>query len=549
MGSCEVGVSIAVLETSALSVPVRTSGSLFWDYGSEAPRDRYVVPRESDRSPVYAGSLWISGFVEDSLRVAATTYSSWAFWPGPLPDADDPPDDCSAYDRIWTVSRADLERYYETGQAAVDLEDWPVHLGAPVIDGDGDPGNYDLEGGDQPDLLGDVAAWWIMNDAGNEREFYGSTPIGVEVRAHAFAFEDSPSAGIPEEAVRYTPFLRYEIVNRRSVSVDSLRVSLWTDVDLGTHDDDYLGTDTLRHMVYVYNGDDLDEGRSGYGAAPPAWGVQVLGGVVGLPNGRDDDLDGTTDEPGEEVRLASTHYTTNEGPFGDPYLAEHFVNVQRGRGRFGARLGALGAGYPCEGGQFCGSNGAGGGPPTVYIYPSDPAAGEFWSEVNNDGQGGSNRPGERRMVLTTGPGRLDPGQSAVVTFAFPFARGADHLTSVTELRTLAGGLQATFGGGTFPSRPVARPEPPAPPAFALSRVRPNPTSRSSRAVLELPQGAAVEAVVYDALGRRVAVALSGTRPRGRVEISVPDGLAPGVYMLRVEVERARMGAVPFTVVR
>ena len=41
----------------------------------------------------------------------------------------------------------DVARYNTTGEATPDLAEWPAHLGAPVVDGDGVAGNYDLARG------------------------------------------------------------------------------------------------------------------------------------------------------------------------------------------------------------------------------------------------------------------------------------------------------------------------------------------------------------------------------------------------------------------
>ena len=65
--------------------------------------------------------------------------------------------------------------------------------------------------------------------------------------------------------------------------------TLFADPDLGDAGDDYIGTDTLRNMVFVYN--DSNEDAS-YGTAPPSLGIQFLQGPIGLANGRDDDFDG-----------------------------------------------------------------------------------------------------------------------------------------------------------------------------------------------------------------------------------------------------------------
>ena len=73
--------------------------------------------------------------------MAAAQYENYEFVPGPFADAAAPPADCDAYDRIWTVSQADIDAYEAGGPATDDLREWPAALGAPVADGDGDPAN------------------------------------------------------------------------------------------------------------------------------------------------------------------------------------------------------------------------------------------------------------------------------------------------------------------------------------------------------------------------------------------------------------------------
>ncbi len=69
----------------------------------------------------------------------------------------------------------------------------------------------------------------------------------------------------------------------------------WTDPDLGNASDDYVGTDTTLDMIYVYNGDNEDEGSDGYGTAPPALGISFLQGpLVDAPGQTWTDPDGTT---------------------------------------------------------------------------------------------------------------------------------------------------------------------------------------------------------------------------------------------------------------
>src|SRR5690606_37086431 len=142
---CALGTAEGVLDANEVSAKVFNTGSLFFGSTSEA---HYYVPAADSVSAIFAAGLWIGGKVDGELRAAGSTYYNFEFWPGPHSDGARPvdPSDCSAYDRIWIVSREDVARYLTTGEATDDLREWPAHLGAPVLDGDGDPTNYDLEG-------------------------------------------------------------------------------------------------------------------------------------------------------------------------------------------------------------------------------------------------------------------------------------------------------------------------------------------------------------------------------------------------------------------
>ena len=543
VGSCEVGTAQAFLETRTLRASLFNTGGLFYG-GTTTASDGYLIPKRDSVSATFAASFWVGGRVGGDLRVAAARYGAYNFWPGPLADAEAPPADCAEHDRIFLVSRQDVARYLATGRATDDLRDWPVDAGAPVLDGDGVADNYNLAGGDQPAVPGDVAAFWVMNDAGNAHEQTGTAPLGIEVRTLAFAFDlAGPSA------LQNVTFYRYEVVNRNDQPIDSLFLSLWTDVDLGDASDDYVGTDTLRNLIYAYNASDFDEL---YGAAPPAWGVQVLDGFVGLANGRDDDGDGTTDEPDEELRLTSAPFAPkNFGPNGgDPRTASDYFNMQKGLFSDGSAMEARGFGFP---GSYVGTDPV--GPRTRFAFPADPVAGEFWTEVNADGAGNGNLNGDRRMVLSTGPGRLAPGASVDVLYAMPYARASSHLQSVAALRAFASVLATLQAQGTLAFRPVEAREydgddrPIATPPLSLSRVRPNPSTGVASVLLTLPAEAGVEAAVYDVLGRRLALVVDARLPAGETPLALPRGLAAGTYVLRVRVAPGGEETLTFTVAR
>lgn len=72
-------------------------------------------------------------------------------------------------------------------------------------------------------------------------------------------------------------------------------------------------------------------------------------------------------------------------------------------------------------------------------------------------------------------------------------------------------------------------------AVEISGAYPNPTSGSAALDLRVARTQPVTVEVFDALGRRVALALRGDLTAGqRLTVDLPTGdLAPGVYVIRI----------------
>ena len=456
VGECELGMDVRLIDTGALQMKLRNTGTLFeyplGETGASAAWG-YVVRDGRDRFPNAGVSLWLAGAVEGEVRGAMGSYFGREFWPGPLPDAEAPPVDCSDYDRVYVVSKRDIAHYYATGELVPDLADWPHHLGAPVLDGDGDSTNYDLRAGDQPDLIGDVAAWWVMHDAGNEHPLSRTAPLGVEVRAHAFVYQ---SASL---ALRYTPFLRYEIVNRNAQPIEDMYVGQWANVEGDIATNQFIGTDTLRNVLYRY-----DAEYEYHDEILPSWGIQVLAGPVAPLNRQDDDEDGDVDEPGERLGLTSSAVFVNAGPVGtnDPIGIDELYNVMRGLWADGTPRYSWSSGFQQPRGEL-----------STFMYWGDPVVEGFWSGLNSDGRG-ANCCQHRRISMATGPFRVQPGRSVSVLYALPYGRGTSNLQSVSKMRAVASALQTMYAESFFASLPVERPEPTF--ELALSRIRPNPSS-------------------------------------------------------------------------
>src|SRR5690606_3135349 len=124
----------------------------------------------------------------------------------------------------------DVEHYDDTGTATPDLEDWPVGLGAPTVDANGDPVEpssrdqlIDLAAGERPVIYGGQTAFWVMNDVGNDHMRSQTLPLGVEVRVSAFAIPDPDDPTFDRGT-----FYRYEVVNRNTQRLRGAYFTLFT---------------------------------------------------------------------------------------------------------------------------------------------------------------------------------------------------------------------------------------------------------------------------------------------------------------------------------
>ena len=525
---CLYGTAGGVLRGADVQAPLFTNGILFLG-NQESVRNGYLVPmngEDAGTSAVFFSDIWVGGKVAGEVRVGAARFTTpGTLHPGRTGDDFTPPtpEACAEADRVWVVSREDVASYLDGNAPEADLAEWPVHLGAPVLDGDGIEGNYDLEAGDQPAIRGDVTAFWAMTDTAPGPNPLG-LPLGVDVTVEAFAFRQTLFA-------QHT-FYHLTVTNRNRVPIDSAYVGLFVDVDLGEPADDYAATDTTNHMVFTYG---MYESDPVYGV-PPALGVAVLDGPLAPEaNGRDDDRDGETDEAGELLGLTSSvHWFNGGGPLSVPINEQELYCRLQGLRNDCVPLYAFGFGIRDGAPEET--------PTTPFFYPGDPVAGEFWSPENVDGMGTRLGPRVDMYSLASGPVTLQPQSSTTATFAYLFAQGEDRFSSVRRLRGQARGVHVAHASGAFEATPVAGSAPPEQP-LAIRRPRPNPFSGTTAIQLQGAVDTPVRVSVYDVLGRRLSTTETSA-PEARVEIGAE--LASGVYVVRVE---GRAFAETFTVVK
>ncbi|MEM6261637.1 MAG: T9SS type A sorting domain-containing protein [Bacteroidota bacterium] len=453
------------LDINNIRTLLHNGGDMWWDLVGDP---RYEVPKGSGRHSLFAGSLWIGGLDEaGQLRVAAQTYrqSGNDFWPGPLNDGEALIDEetCEFYDNMFKINRTEIDEFraeWATSGPNTDMsqfpnvQNWPTGVGglgyadfegnevsatlpsgeilylAPFIDVN-DNQIYDpLAGGDYPDIRGDQAIWWIVNDKGNVHTETGGEPIGVEIHMLAFAFTTA-------NAVNNMTFYDQLVINRSNLTLTETYIGQWVDPDMGNFRDDYVGCDTLLGLGYCYNGDADDEGAAGYGSNPPAVGVDFFQGPLADPDdGVDNDKDGIVDEQGETIIMSKFVYYNNDFSLvGNPEIATHYYGYLRGFWKDGTPI------------VDNGTNGYGpsaAGDPTNYMFYGDACNSTGWTE-----NAAGNPPADRRFIQSAGPFTLQPGAVNEIITGVVWARSFsnDQIGSVCEMIRADRIAQALFDSG------------------------------------------------------------------------------------------------------
>ena len=398
---CTGSYSSAHLDYNYVDALLQQGGMLWWDLINDAS---YEVPKGDGVSALFAGAIWMGGIDENGqLRIAAQSYRQNGndFFPGPL-DANGNTnyDQCHDFDRHWKVLRSSVDSLRDTlygNNIPQNLLEWPgrnnphlsysipnLHL-APFIDVNND-GNYDAKKGDYPSIHGDQSIWWVFNDYGNIHTETGGIPLQAEVQAQAYSYKKG-------NCLDDITFYEYTVINKSPVTIDSFFFAQWIDYDLGCYTDDFMGTDSSRNMLIIYNADNFDDTDCAlnYGAWVPMLGVRFL--------------KGPPDKYGNPFHVNTIMYYIGDfTETGNPQVTKDYYYYMDGRWRDGTHL-------------TSGGNGYGGTQPANFVFPSDPSDPNGWSECAEN-----NVPADRRVVMSAGPYILAPHQQTTFSIAVVFDR-------------------------------------------------------------------------------------------------------------------------------
>jgi hypothetical protein len=352
------------------------------------------------------------------------------------------------------VSAEQIQNVYD--QYESDWMNWPAAWGAPYENNDGIVG-YDPSNGDIPGYPGaHQTVWTISNDvptivdaSGNPTgestntapNLYGADPVGVELRVtmwgYAFGASDPLGNVVFKKAeLTYTGLeTSSEIANPEVL--DSVYFTQWSDPDLGTYTDDYVGTDVDLSFGYVYNGNRLDGVFNGiYNLACPAGGYDFLQGPADNL-----DIDGDGDLT-EYLPMTSFTYFGAGSSISDPDLSSYNGSLQF----FNLMEGYLPRPeYPTQIPWTDLSTGES----TMFALSGDPVSGSGWID------GVQLPPGDRRLVMASGPYEMSKGETATVVLALVAGTGLDAVSSVSVAKYYDTYAQYAYDQGfSLPSAPT-----------------------------------------------------------------------------------------------
>jgi len=502
------------LELNNVSALIHTAGNLWQIAGQN--RSHYEVPKGSGIMALFTSSLWLGGVdINGQLKLAALRYRNGQdYWTGPLTTAGDAeiiPETCLTYDKHFKITKEEVLQFnawYTAGledaengtstqsenfpeyEIPKSILEWPAHgdvtLGQPEYiapfydrnaDGqynpliDGDYPHYDIEreidcrNSREVTLFGDETLWWIMNDKGNiHTETYGE-PLGMEIRAQAFAFATN-------NEINNMTFYNYELINRSTQTLYETYFGILVDVALGGPNDDYVGCDVSRGLGYAYNGDNFDESESGYkgyGDQPPAVGVDFFEGPYqdndNFDNPLTEDVQSAFLQDGipysglgigygdsiidnERFGMRRFLYYNNLGGGGDvaqtdPQVATDYYAYLRGFWKDGSRFVYGGNGHPSD-------PDANANVFADFMFPGDTdplgwgTGGTIqptWTEETSN-----NVPFDRRFAQSAGPFILRPGAVNNITLGVVWAQSTSGgpFESVKQLFAADDKAQALF---------------------------------------------------------------------------------------------------------
>ncbi|PWH85129.1 T9SS type A sorting domain-containing protein [Brumimicrobium oceani] len=412
----------STLDGNSVSATIFDEGRLFHSPNTAMPG--YEFPKGSGKHLIFSGGFWFGGTNQNGeLKLAAQLYGDQReFYRGSLSSTGQYMDTAYIYNYesgIWTIKKSEViyhidnfdQNGYEMPEAILN---WPgngnLSIGvasqlAPYIDLNNNE-IYEPHLGDYPCIKGDMASYQIMHDDG-EHFSSGGERIGAEIHMMIYQIQSN-------NLLDSTTFIDLKLINRGQNSFDDFRAAIFIDADVGSYGDDYIGSDPSRNLMYAYNSNNNDVGfgsPNSYGVNPPAVGFVCLN---------------------RDIEYSGTIFRQDLSPIPNvlDMPAEYWLLMN---GRW------------INGDEWTyGGNGFGGTTPTQHLFDGNPYLGTGWTELDNDGSGTPNPPGDKRMLMTTVEEFFNPGDTLVYNYAVIANRQGNYLENVQGVMNYTDSVQLYF---------------------------------------------------------------------------------------------------------
>lgn len=473
--------TLGYLDINNVKAGFWSDGDMFWDkLGSPL----YNWPKDSNTNINNATGIWLIGNDQNgSLMGASGQYGSNGrdWYPGPLTNNGTIDSNTMAlYDQVWKLDKTEIDQFIlchcqnpsapqcDGYSIPASITNWP---GNPIVEADGDhllmdklmapfhdennDGEYNPQDCDYPVIKCDQALFYVFNDRGGNHMESQLPSVGFQVKAMAYACSCNTTLPFLNDVI----FLDLAISHKGTDVLYKSYLGLFSDGDIGGPADDYSGTDVDGGYTYLYNGDTFDgdfNGVFGYGSTPPAQGYVLLEGPWMDANNIDDvfnpaDVNSYTDTTlisscygingsgfndgiadNEKLGMTrSTYFNNSSSSTGGPTNGMDYYNYLTSYWRDNSSFIYGGSGYPT--GPFASA------PRYRFIYPDASDVNDWgssgtttafdWSETNTGSS--PNTPGDRRMLLSSGPFTFFPGEVNNITYAFVSARSNSSADSLS----------------------------------------------------------------------------------------------------------------------
>jgi len=531
------------LDINSITAGAQASGALFTNPTTVAPA--FEVMDGSGIHTFFGSELWFAGQdVNGQLKFAKTDYDlleSMSY--GPIAS------DYSGharFNRIWKVNRTQIDSFIDVFNGTITdpsyfvpavILDWPAHgdtaLGqsfylAPFVDVDGDGVYNPASAGDYPEIKGDQALFWIMNDM--HTPGVNNARIGLEVHCMLYGLDCTTGS-----AMDNTVFGTFKFINRGTQTLFDTHIGVWSDLDVGSPTDDRMQSDVERGSYFAYS-----PASGNYPSM--AQSVTFLGGPLLDPNMLDDSLsfsisssvhsvgysDGIVDN--ERSGMASFLSLQQVGT-GSPWqqtpttFVDHYQYMQ-GKWLDGSDLFYGGTGHTSDPNTNINQ-------PAKYMLPasSDPqgygTGGNGMASWSEETEGWVS--GDRRAVGSTETFTFGPGAEQTLDLAYVFASSTEVGTSDDAIATLKSNID--YVRNMYASCVCACELPTAIGNVAAKQdftveIYPNPASHQLH--ISIPSmNREVNVTVFDATGRILTNALIN---QSETDLSVVDYPA-GIYLI------------------